>query len=435
MRIKINRKYLWLGIAVAFVLVIAVLLFYFIYPDASKNPIFSHTKGDFTPKALLSNKSTIDPQSSDLTQSLPTISRDKTHANIFNDVPEKVRELLKSPIDIDTFQALLDILNDENESLGSRVLALQWLSSAARKLGSGERQILHELTSSIVTKISDPLQLRVLAMRTVIAMSALMRDRGEILQKDAIAENDFIIQIVKDKSFDSSIRAEAIKGIGVLQVDEAASLLENILSNKDEQRIVDITRNATLSLTRLDPEKALPLISQILIETEDTSVFSTAAYSLGKFNSPDAVTTLVQNVDRFPDSGSCDFALVDMEETILKTLKAEENEKDENVFAAIKATNYLWRDGQSLEFVPLLEELVDNPNIEIKKAAVERLMSEAKEKPRDEKEIILERILEKAKIYPELSELSTSIEKILTAETLETKTSKIPTPIPESRRN
>ena len=427
---KLRSKYIWWSIATAIAIIIVVTVVFFPkHHSVSENSIL--TKKEQERPVSNDQPSGKSVSKSEIPDLIEGNSKDVSYqksADLFNNLSDKASSLLKSPINGVTFQMALDILKNKNETLESRLLALQWLNSVAKKLGPDERRLLHEIARAIAVDSNDELLLRARAMKSVVAMSALMRDLDEMSQRSIIEDNDFIVQMAEDILLDASIRASAIEGIEVLQITEGISLLEEILADPEEHRILDLVRRASLALTRLAPDKALPLVTQIINETEDASVFGTAAYSLGQINSPKAVATLVQNADRFPDAGSCDFALVDMEVIILAILRDQKSE-EEDVIAAIRATQYLWREGQSEDFEPLLKELIDNPSLEIKKATVERLMQEALEKPRTERQNLLRDLLEGTKKYPELSELSSSIEKRLTAKTMESRISTIPVPL------
>lgn len=436
---KIRSKHIWLG--VAFAIGIGVVLYLLLGPRKAPESVpLSPEPGRPASSVPSSTKRLPKPPSPDLTQGSPadidgqaptdrnaTSSADQSHR-----VSNKARALLTAPLDGTTFRAALDILKDPDETLESRLLALQWLSAAARKLGSDEKRLLHEVTSALAADADEAVSLRARAMRSAVAMSALMRDEDEMSQPSISAENEFMVRMAEDRLLDPSIRAAAIKGIEILRITEGIAFLEKTLADPEEQRMPDVTRRACLALTRLSSEKAMPLVTRVIRETEDASVFGTAVYSLGQIKSPKAVATLVQNANRFSDTGACDFALIDMEETILTTLKKPDHE-DEDVIAAIRATRYLWRDGQSKEFTPLLKELVDNSALEIKKAAVERLMEEAAEKPLFEEQALLRDVLARVKKHPELSELSASMEKRLTAKMLESRISTMPIPLPEPK--
>ena len=81
-----------------------------------------------------------------------------------------------------------------------------------------------------------------------------------------------------------------------------------------------------------------------------------------------------RDLGRFPRSGSCDAALVDMDDVIIGMLK---NPKDENLTAAVRASRYLWREGQRETYTPLLRNLLSCAPLAARKAAAERLLETA----------------------------------------------------------
>ncbi len=439
MKMRIRSRHVWLSAAIAFAVGVGIVLHLLLGPSMAPEsvPLSSRPRRPASSVPSLTKRfpklapSDLRPESSaDIDGQAPADSNPISPADQSHHVSDKARALLASPLDGTTFRKALDILKDPDETLESRLLALQWLSAAARKLGPDERRLLHEVTSALAADAAEAAPLRARAMRSAVAISALMRDMDEMRQVDISTEDDFMVRMAADRLLDPSIRAAAIKGIEVLRITEGIALLEQTLADPEEQATADVARRACLALTRLSPEKALPLVSRVIRETEDASVFGTAAYSLGQIKSPRAVAALVQNAERFPDTGSCDFALVDMEETILATLKEP---TPEDIIPAIRATRYLWRDGQSEKFIPLLEELVDNPASETRKAAVERLLEEAAARPLADEKELLKDVLERAKEHEDLTELCASMEKRLTARVLKPETSTMPIALPKPK--
>src|SRR5205814_671207 len=103
-------------------------------------------------------------------------------------------------------------------------------------------------------------------------------------------------------------------------------------------------------------------------------VFGTAAFALGQLKKSECMAVLVENLSLFPNSGSCDAALVEMEALICGALR---DPLDEHLSAAIKAARYLWREGQSDSYVPLLRNLLSATSLGTRRAAAERLLERA----------------------------------------------------------
>ena len=170
----------------------------------------------------------------------------------------------------------------------------------------------------------------------------------------------------------------------------------------------------------------------MLSRTEDPSIFGTAAFSLGQIKTVESMVNLVKNSDRFPDSASCDAALVDMEDTILDVLK---NPQDENLIHAIYATRHLWREGQRERYVPQLRMLLSTAPILARKAALDRLLEVVSTLKLDDEKRELEPILIEIVNQPELKQYTERIRKRMLAVELEPTYSTIPHPsIPQGNK-
>ena len=303
------------------------------------------------------------------------------------------------------------------------------LMATAKRASADQRLALYQLSLALVVDAVEPAVLRSQALRAMAAISLLRRERKEIPEPEILREKELLTGLAKSKPEDPQVRGSAIKGIEVLRITEGASVVAEILADPDDRSIPEVSRNACLALVALSGETALNPIRNVMNETQDAQVFSTAAYCLGKIKSPESIAALVENTKRFPDTGACDFALVDMEAPILSVLQQGDGAA---LVPAIRATRYLWRDGQAAKFVPLLQELVDSPNASSRRAAAERLVEEAAEKLLAEEKQELQVVLSRAQKHPDLADLCKHIRARLTARLLKPRSPRqsVPTPPP-----
>lgn len=268
----------------------------------------------------------------------------------------------------------LALLSDTKETPTSRAAAMQTLQANRRKLTPGEmRQFLGETTKlakdTSVDETNSAFAVSVMGNATLT-----MKEQGQLSDAESKQEARFLLETATDARHTALLRASAITALGVLKVAEANGALREMLTNSTTRDVPEIARPACLSLMRVDGERAIPDLANILKKTSDARVFGTAAFALGQFKDGKCIAALVANLDRFPDAGACGAALVEMVDTIGSILK---NPQDENLTAAIQATRHLWREGQRENCAPLLRDLLSVAPLEARKAAAERLLESA----------------------------------------------------------
>lgn len=307
-----------------------------------------------------------------------------------------------------SFSQGIAIVADANETPFSRLAAMQTLHTNRRKLATDEtRKLLGEATRLAKDSSLDETN-SAFAVSVMANLTLTMRDQGQLSEAETKQESGFLVATATDSRRDVQLRRSAIVALGILKVTEARETLRELLTNS----AVELARPACLSLMRVGGDSAIPDIADTLKKTSDARLYGTAAFALGQLKKRECVAVLVENLNRFPDSGSCDAALVDMEDVICGILK---DAQDENVSAAIQATRYLWREGQREIYTPLLRDLISNAPLAARKVAVERLLDSASrlEFEREKRELAL--VSEAIGNQPELEEYHGRIQSRLSA--------------------
>lgn len=337
----------------------------------------------------------------------------------------EAREFLTRRWEAVSLEQGLSLLQNRRESIGSRKLVLDKLHSKRRELDSESLKRLHNQVILIAEDNTEFPEISAEAIRFMASLIGLMEEKGQITKSDVKQDISFLIEVARDQGRDVRLRGSAIRALGDLQVQEARPLLRELLADQSNLNRPEIARNACISIWRLEGKEAVVPISEVLSRTEDPSIFGTAAFSLGQIKTVESMVNLVKNSDRFPDSASCDAALVDMEDTILDVLK---NPQDENLIHAIYATRYLWREGQRERYVPQLRMLLSTAPILARKVALEQLLEVASTLKFEDEKRELESILAEIVNQTELSQYTEQIKKRLSAVVLKPTDRTIPVP-------
>lgn len=337
-------------------------------------------------------------------------ANDKTLTGI--PVSAEAKALLEQKWDDSSIEKSLTLIGNRNESVNSRRAILEKFKKEERKLNSETLIRLFNKTMLLAKDSTEPFELSITAIRTMENAGLLLKERKQFTKADIRRDVSFLIEIAKNKDRDLKLRGTAIRATGVLGVEEAIVLLRELLADPIESSKPEIAQNALLTIGRLEGNDAIGTISEVFGRTQNPMIFGTAAFSLGQIKTTESMAKLVQNEDRFPNSGLPDAALVEMEDTILGVLT---NPHDENLSDAIKATRHLWRKGQKERYVSKLHELLTTAPLEIRKRALDRLLEVASSLRLDEEKLELKIILPLIAHQSELEEYSWRIQRRLNA--------------------
>lgn len=337
----------------------------------------------------------------------------------------EAREFLIRRWDAVSFEQGMSLLQNRRESIVSRKLVIDKLRSKRRDLDPESLQRLLNQVILIAKDTTESPEISAEAIRFMGSLIGLMEEKGQITKSDVKQDISFLIEVTRDQKRDVKLRGSAIRVLGDLQIQEAIPLLRELLADHSNFNRREIARNACLSMWRLEGKEAVVPISEVLSHTEDPSIFGTAAFSLGQIKTVESMVNLVKNINRFPDSGSCDAVLVDMEETILEVLK---NPQDENLIYAIYATRHLWRKGQRDRYIPQLSILLTTAPIPARKAALDRFLEIGNSLKLDDEKRLLEPILAVIANQTELSQYTEQIRRRMMAEEVKPTGKTITTP-------
>ena len=324
----------------------------------------------------------------------------------------------------------LSIMSDKTETRDSRSVAMGLLHANRRNFKPSEiRQLLEQVTLMAKDTATEA-ELSAQAVNTMTNLTLTMEELKQLNRVEATKEAGFLLSAATDTRRNIQFRSQAINALGILKISEAAPTLRGILSASTDINVPEIARPACLSLMRIDNERAVHVLADVLHRTGDPSVFGTAAFALGQIKTRESMISLVQNEKRFTESGSCDAAIVDMEDVILAVLR---NPQDANITDAIAATRHLWRDGQRGHYIQALQGLLKTAPLEIRKAALDRLLESAGLQEFEQEKRELRVILELIKDQADLEKYKERIKTRLTA-TLLTPIPGATVPVPPLRK-
>ena len=289
-------------------------------------------------------------------------------------VSPRVKAFVGARWNTNSFPQGIAIVADTKEPPTSRAAAMEVLHTNRRKLSVDEMRTLLSESTRLAKDDSLDETNSAFAVSVMANVALTMRDQGQLSEAEFKPEVGFLMATATDARRSFQLRSSAISALGILKVAESREALRAILTNSASANVAEIVRPVCLSLMRIDGQRAIPDLTSVLKTTSDVRIFGTAAFTLGQLKKPECVTVLVENIGRFPASGACDAALVDMDDVIASTLKTP---KDENLTAAVRASRYLWREGQREIYTPLLRDLLSSAPLAARKAAAEQLLESA----------------------------------------------------------
>lgn len=297
----------------------------------------------------------------------------------------------------------------------TRALAFEKLFSKRRSLSETELREFRRLLAEQIRATSDDPYVVAASIRTLAGLLDYFETKGLSSRADIAADGELLVSYMSNGALDLQVRGAAIRAVGDLGITTGRSSVEDMLSDSAYANTPEIARNGCLALVKLANEESLAPILAVFERTSDSSVFGTAAFCLGQINNAPAMSALVENVRRFPDSESCDAALVNMDKVVLETLNHPDSPV---VIDAIKATEHLWKDSQRENYIPALQKLLANNSFAVRRASCERLIDAASRLPFSQEKQELAFVLEGIGQSPELREYSERIRQRMSATVL-----------------
>lgn len=315
------------------------------------------------------------------------------------------------------FAQRLSTLQNQAAAVETRAKALH--SLFARRANMSDEQVVElwrALRSIAQERAQDP-RLIADAIWAMGDVGVLARLRGVMTEEEVAQEARFLLEMVRNKETDPIIQRVAVAALGDLRVMEAAPWLEQLLTTMPADVQPNVLRSACIALPKLTGTKAVAPLSQVLSTTENKDVFGTAAYALGNIGAPESLPTLVANRLRLGDNLSVDNAINNMSNNVLAILSRP---SDPMITDAIAATRSLWREEHQKEYVPLLQQLVQNRTapVAVRQAALHRLIDHAAHLPFEQEKAQLAAMLPSIQQQPEFQKETEYISMRLNAQVL-----------------
>lgn len=307
----------------------------------------------------------------------------------------------------------------------ARALAFEKLFSKRESLSTAELMDFKRMLEQQVRATSDDPFVVASAIRTLAGLLDYLKSGGLANDADFASYGELLVQYSQNGELDLQIRGAAIRAVGDLGIASGRAPIEGLLADSANINTAEIARNGCLALVKLANQEAFAPVQKVFVNTSDSAIFGTAAYCLGQVNTADAMAALVENAHRFPDSGSCDAALVNMDKVILETLSQPDRSA---VISAIRATEHLWKEGQREQYVPALRRLLADSPLAVQKASCERLIDVASRLPFEEEKQELAVVLASIGQSPELREHAEKIRQRMNAAILVPSTASPPPP-------
>jgi hypothetical protein len=337
---------------------------------------------------------------------------------------ERVKSWLHERLTPESFAAGLALLKDQSLSEQARVLVLDKLHSWRRYLSPDNLKALFAETEGIAKDGAQPRELRSRAVNAMATILVVLQEQNLFTPAEVKAYSSFFAELSQTEDADLLVRGRAIRALGILKVETSGPMLRELLAIPENVNNQELARNACLALAQVDGEASVLTISRVLEGTSDETIFGTAAFALGQIQTPESLVSLVRNETRFPDSGSADAALVNMEDLILRILQ---HPNDPNVPYAVEATKHLWKDGQRDRYTPILRSLLENSPLPAQEAAVRRLIEDSQALPLENEQQALAAILPAVAKNPQLTDYAQQIQRRLDAKPLVPNAAAIPT--------
>jgi hypothetical protein len=279
-------------------------------------------------------------------------------------------------------ELLVPLLESKATSKKERLQALHAMYQAKELLSKPEQLEFWRGTKTVASDKAEDARLRADAIWVLGGMGMMLKHEKTWTQEDISRECEFLLQTAADTSETLQVRRMSIAALGDLKMKEAVPVVKALLADKANLNRPEIARSASIALAELAPEEALEPIGQVLSETTNPAVFGSAAYALGRINSPNALPLLVRNRLRLGDNLSVDNAIEATSGTVIALLKKP---SDPKIVSAIQATRSLWREEQKATYSPLLREILADKTLppEARREALKRLMEDADALPLD----------------------------------------------------
>lgn len=262
-------------------------------------------------------------------------------------------------------------VQDEPQDVRPRQQALLALLARSKTMQPREMNRHIGELSQIIEDPSEPLSVSIPALHLMSDMLLVMKERG--LSKDGVFRDqaDMLVDLASDSGRNAHLRGLAIRTLGDLGIEEALPIARDLCANKTVWAEPELIRPACLTLGQLGGKAAIPVLVDILDNASLSSVYGTAAYTLGQFKSEETMVALARCRDRFPGTGSCDVSLEKMDAVIFDVLSQPHHP---HVPEAIAATRALYSPEHIDQSMPLLKDILTTGSLFARREALDRIL-------------------------------------------------------------
>jgi hypothetical protein len=298
------------------------------------------------------------------TDSLYTIaelSAIENNESILSYVEVELTQRIKNKTDLSNFSNQLRRKNLNQKYLNT---LFKLLNSTYRNYDANHLNNIFDITSQYFKTVFDLkysdqlLENRLLILETNNVILSHLNGYNQINRYTVKNYCNMLQKIMLDNNENHEIRREAIKGIQYNNYKEAASSLLTLISDKSIINNPLLSKPLCLALSYFKEKLAFQHINYILENTSNESVYASAAIALGDLGGEPSLKTLVRNIDKF-DSKYNEVAIRKLKNEIFSIL-SNNDDGNEMLPYAIKATEYLYKEEEIIQYKALLKKLLYN---------------------------------------------------------------------------
>lgn len=244
-----------------------------------------------------------------------------THTNI--QAASQFREWIKESWSTNSFDSGARFAREKD--LRTQALALEKLFSNRQLMSEIELRGFRRMLEEQARAKSDDPYVVAASIRTLAGLLDYLEVKGLVSKADVAPDEELFVSYLGNATLDLQVRGAAIRAVGELRIESGKKYVEELLLDSANINTPEIARNGCLALVKLSNDEAFTPIRGVFERTSDSTVFGTAAFCLGEIRNVDAMSVLEKNISRFPDSESCDAALVKMDAVIPEPLRLNRN--------------------------------------------------------------------------------------------------------------
>lgn len=192
-------------------------------------------------------------------------------------------------------QRVVDVKSDPS----FRLELIDTIGHFKRSCTIEERIEALDTLQNIVGQSFDFTSVRLSACHRLAGLIRLMKEKQELSHNAYSETSSLLSAILLDDKQPAELRSKVATALGVIEDNKSETDLINLLN---QWRNLDPTfvRGIIFGLGRLKSKEAIQNISEVLNETSELNLYSTASVALGMIGGTEVVAPLVKNRSRFP---------------------------------------------------------------------------------------------------------------------------------------